>query len=105
MVRPDSVGDVCAPYENMSPGVHTSALSLATALGKKLPLGTSRANSSFSFFLSFLCYSRGKVAEGIDFDRHFGRCVVLFGVPFQYTLSRVLKARLDFMRVRVAVLV
>ncbi|PHJ25070.1 dna excision repair helicase [Cystoisospora suis] len=46
----------------------------------------------------FFSVARGKVAEGIDFDRHFGRCVVLFGVPFQYTLSRVLKARLDFMR-------
>lgn len=43
---------------------------------------------------------RGKVAEGIDFDRHYGRAVVLFGVPYQYTLSRILKARLDFMRVR-----
>lgn len=34
-----------------------------------------------------------QVAEGIDFDRHYGRCVVLFGVPFQYTLSRELRAR------------
>ncbi|CAL1144223.1 unnamed protein product [Cladocopium goreaui] len=39
-----------------------------------------------------------KVAEGIDFDRHYGRCVVLFGVPFQYTLSRELRARLEFLR-------
>lgn len=46
----------------------------------------------------FLSICRGKVAEGIDFDRHYGRCVILIGVPFQYTLSRVLKARLDFMR-------
>ncbi|KAF8821311.1 Dna excision repair helicase [Cardiosporidium cionae] len=46
----------------------------------------------------FFSVARGKVAEGIDFDRHYGRCVVLFGVPFQYTLSRILKARLDFMR-------
>ncbi|UKK00110.2 DNA excision-repair helicase [Theileria orientalis] len=46
----------------------------------------------------FLSICRGKVAEGIDFDRHYGRCVVLVGIPFQYTLSKVLKARLDFMR-------
>ncbi|KAF8822493.1 Dna excision repair helicase, partial [Cardiosporidium cionae] len=52
----------------------------------------SRFPNDFCFFY------RGKVAEGIDFDRHYGRCVVLFGVPFQYTLSRILKARLDFMR-------
>jgi DNA excision repair protein ERCC-2 len=29
----------------------------------------------------FLSVARGKVAEGIDFDRHYGRCVVLMGVP------------------------
>lgn len=31
----------------------------------------------------FLSVARGKVAEGIDFDRHYGRAVVLFGVPYQ----------------------
>eukprot|EP00920_Eleutheroschizon_duboscqi_P006534 GHVT01015475.1.p1 GENE.GHVT01015475.1~~GHVT01015475.1.p1 ORF type:complete len:456 (-),score=70.68 GHVT01015475.1:608-1975(-) len=46
----------------------------------------------------FFSVARGKVAEGIDFDRHYGRCVVLFGVPYQFTLSRVLKARLDYLR-------
>ncbi|EZG56010.1 DNA repair helicase [Gregarina niphandrodes] len=46
----------------------------------------------------FFSVARGKVAEGIDFDRHYGRCVMLFGVPFQYTLSKVLKARLEFMK-------
>lgn len=39
----------------------------------------------------FLSVARGKVAEGIDFDRHYGRCVVMVGVPYQYTLSRVLR--------------
>jgi hypothetical protein len=42
--------------------------------------------------------ARGKVSEGIDFDRHYGRCVVMFGVPYQYTLSRTLRARLEFLR-------
>ena len=46
----------------------------------------------------FLSIARGKVAEGVDFDRHYGRCVVLIGIPYQYTKSHVLKARLDFMR-------
>lgn len=46
----------------------------------------------------FLSVARGKVAEGIDFDRHFGRAVVMFGVPYQYTLSRVLRARLEYLR-------
>jgi DNA excision repair protein ERCC-2 len=47
----------------------------------------------------FLSVARGKVAEGIDFDRHYGRCVILFGVPYQYTQSHVLRSRLDFMSV------
>lgn len=46
----------------------------------------------------FLSVARGKVAEGIDFDRHYGRCVVIIGIPYQYTLSHVLRARLNFMR-------
>ena len=46
----------------------------------------------------FLSVARGKVAEGIDFDRHYGRAVLLFGVPFQYTKSQVLLARLDYLR-------
>jgi len=46
----------------------------------------------------FLSVARGKVAEGIDFDRHYGRCVVMYGVPYQYTLSRILRARLDYLR-------
>uniref|UniRef100_A0A7S0BFL7 DNA 5'-3' helicase n=1 Tax=Rhodosorus marinus TaxID=101924 RepID=A0A7S0BFL7_9RHOD len=46
----------------------------------------------------FLCVARGKVAEGIDFDGHYGRAVVVIGVPFQYTESRVLRARLEYMR-------
>lgn len=36
----------------------------------------------------YLHFCRGKVAEGIDFDRHYGRLVIMFGVPFQYTLSK-----------------
>lgn len=45
-----------------------------------------------------LCVARGKVSEGIDFDHHFGRTVLCMGAPFQYTESRILKARLEFMR-------
>jgi len=45
----------------------------------------------------FLSVARGKVAEGIDFDRHYGRCVIVFGIPYQYTLSHVLRSRLDYM--------
>ncbi|CAJ1912924.1 unnamed protein product [Cylindrotheca closterium] len=46
----------------------------------------------------FLSVARGKVSEGINFDRHYGRAVVMFGVPFQYTLSHVLRARLEYLQ-------
>ncbi|KAL6451547.1 RAD3 General transcription and DNA repair factor IIH helicase subunit XPD [Candida maltosa Xu316] len=45
-----------------------------------------------------LSVARGKVSEGIDFDHHYGRTVLMIGIPFQYTESRILKARLEFMR-------
>lgn len=44
------------------------------------------------------CVARGKVSEGIDFDHHYGRTVINMGVPYQYTESRILKARLEFLR-------
>ncbi|KAL9644992.1 hypothetical protein ABK040_004485 [Willaertia magna] len=46
----------------------------------------------------FFSIARGKVAEGIDFDGHYGRCVVMFGVPFQNTESKILRARLTYLR-------
>ena len=45
-----------------------------------------------------LSVARGKVSEGIDFDHHLGRCVIMFGIPFVYTQSRILKARLEYLR-------
>ena len=48
----------------------------------------------------FLSVARGKVAEGIDFDRHLGRAVMMIGVPFQYVKSLTLRARLDFLHTK-----
>ncbi|CAI9741824.1 general transcription and DNA repair factor IIH helicase subunit XPD-like [Octopus vulgaris] len=45
-----------------------------------------------------LSVARGKVSEGIDFEHHFGRAVIMFGVPYVYTQSRILKARLEYLR-------
>jgi DNA excision repair protein ERCC-2 len=45
-----------------------------------------------------LSVARGKVAEGVDFENNYGRCVLMFGIPYQYTESRILKARLEYMR-------
>ena len=53
-------------------------------------------------FLRFFLFPQ--VAEGIDFDRQYGRAVVMFGVPYQYTLSHVLRARLEYLRATFQVL-
>ncbi|KAK2161713.1 hypothetical protein LSH36_111g05059 [Paralvinella palmiformis] len=45
-----------------------------------------------------LSVARGKVSEGIDFDHHYGRAVIMFGVPYVYTQSRILRARLEYLR-------
>ncbi|XP_049849884.1 general transcription and DNA repair factor IIH helicase subunit XPD-like [Schistocerca gregaria] len=45
-----------------------------------------------------LSVARGKVSEGVDFDHQYGRCVILFGIPYVYTESRILKAKLEFLR-------
>lgn len=41
-----------------------------------------------------LSVARGKVSEGIDFDHHYGRAVIMIGIPYQYTESRILKVTL-----------
>ncbi|GAB6021689.1 General transcription and DNA repair factor IIH helicase subunit XPD [Chamberlinius hualienensis] len=45
-----------------------------------------------------LSVARGKVSEGVDFDHHYGRAVVMLGIPYVYTLSKILKARLEYLR-------
>ncbi|CAK8693117.1 unnamed protein product [Clavelina lepadiformis] len=45
-----------------------------------------------------LSVARGKVSEGIDFTHHLGRAVIMFGIPYVYTQSRILKARLEYLR-------
>lgn len=42
--------------------------------------------------------ARGKVSEGVDFDHHLGRAVLMFGIPYVYTQSRILRARLEYLR-------
>ncbi|KAJ9453402.1 TFIIH basal transcription factor complex helicase repD subunit [Diplonema papillatum] len=45
----------------------------------------------------FMSIARGKVAEGIDFDHHYGRAVVVFGVPYLPPDDQALNARLAWM--------
>ena len=63
-----------------------------------LALGNYRRACDVGRGAVFLSVARGKVAEGIDFERHYGRAVVVIGIPFQYTLSHVLRARLVYLR-------
>ncbi|KAF7683579.1 General transcription and DNA repair factor IIH helicase subunit XPD [Astathelohania contejeani] len=44
------------------------------------------------------CVARGKASEGVDFAGGYGRCVVVLGVPYQYTESVSLRKRLEFLR-------
>ena len=53
----------------------------------------------------FISIARGKIAEGIDFDRHYGRAVILFGIPYQYTKSPVLKARLGIIIIVISIVI
>ena len=36
--------------------------------------------------------------EGVDFDHHLGRAVLMFGIPYTFTQSKILKARLEYLR-------
>lgn len=47
----------------------------------------------------FMSIARGKVAEGIDFDRHYGRAVVMLGVPFLPPNDEPLRQRMHWMEV------
>lgn len=48
----------------------------------------------------FFSIARGKVAEGVDFQGHYGNCVVMMGIPYRYTLDRVLRSRMEFLQQR-----
>lgn len=45
----------------------------------------------------FMSIARGKIAEGIDFDRHYGRAVLMFGVPFLPPTDEALQQRMHWM--------
>ncbi|CAJ0575378.1 unnamed protein product, partial [Mesorhabditis spiculigera] len=42
--------------------------------------------------------ARGKVSEGVDFAHHLGRAVIMLGIPYMYTESKILRARLEYLR-------
>lgn len=45
----------------------------------------------------FMAIARGKIAEGIDFEGHYGRCVIMIGFPVQNSHDPVLLERIRFM--------
>ena len=44
----------------------------------------------------FLGVARGRISEGIDFSDHYGRCVLLFGLPVRNTMSMLVQTRAEF---------
>ena len=38
------------------------------------------------------------MSEGVAFDHHLGRAVLMFGIPYVYNQSRILTARLEYLR-------
>ena len=44
-----------------------------------------------------LSVARGKVSEGVDFAGHYVRCVMMVGIPYQNTLARNLRARMQYL--------
>ena len=46
----------------------------------------------------FFSVARGSISESVPFDLHYGRALVMIGIPYEYTLSRVVKARLEFLQ-------
>ncbi|KGL73074.1 TFIIH basal transcription factor complex helicase XPD subunit, partial [Tinamus guttatus] len=78
------------------PGQGTGYRAMGTELGTKN--GRYRAACENGRGAILLSVARGKVSEGIDFVHHYGRAVVMFGVPYVYTQSRILKARLEYLR-------
>lgn len=44
----------------------------------------------------FLGVARGRVSEGVDFAHHYGRCVLLFGLPVRNTQSQIVQTRADY---------
>ena len=47
----------------------------------------------------FIGVARGRVSEGIDFADHYGRCVLLFGLPVRNTQSMLVQTRAEFAEV------
>lgn len=73
------------------------AVFLSVARGKVSCLGMFVTNCR-TICLIHIRFISCKVSEGINFDRHYGRAVIMFGVPFQYTLSHILRARLEYLQ-------
>jgi len=41
--------------------------------------------------------ARGKIAKGLSLHSHYSRCVIMFGVPYEPSLTRDLKARMAYL--------
>ena len=46
----------------------------------------------------FFSVARGNISEAVPFDLHYGRAIVMIGIPYEYTLSKVVQARLEYIQ-------
>lgn len=46
----------------------------------------------------FFTVARGSIADTVPFDMHYGRALVMIGIPYDYTLSKVVQARLEYIQ-------
>ena len=48
----------------------------------------------------FFSVARGKISEVVPFDLHYCRACVMIGIPYEYTLSKVVQSRLEYIQTR-----
>ena len=46
----------------------------------------------------FFSVARGNISESVPFDLHYGRASVMVGIPYEYTLSKVVQSRLEYIQ-------
>ncbi|CAG8790514.1 18606_t:CDS:2, partial [Racocetra fulgida] len=67
---------------------------------KIVPDGIVAFFPSYLYMESIVAMWNDMVSEGIDFDHNYGRAVIMFGVPYQYTetqcVGRVLRGKTDY---------
>ena len=51
----------------------------------------------------FFATARSTIAESMNFVGHYGRCIIIYGIPFQNTLTRNLRVRMLYNEERLGI--